>query len=252
MLKSVYNCICKPKYKTGFRRDVHDERDRYIKYTISCYENHVDLRNPENPCVFDQLSLESSTANAVCIAFKQIEMNKEFIPSRLFLYYNNKNGSIRDTLKSLATTGICSEKVYPYTRKRRPEHVHYVHAYFHKDIQYSRIYQIADQIEKCIAIDKYFIIFGIQIYDYWFHVKNDGKIRMPYSNDKPIKPHTLVICGFNKIKNRKYFIVQNSWGRNWGDNGFCYIPYNYILDRKLAWDFWVIFQSTFRLRMITE
>ena len=35
---------------------------------------------------------------------------------------------------------------------------------------------------------------------------------------------------------KQYFQFQNSWGIGWGDNGYGYIPYSYILDKNLAYD----------------
>jgi len=36
------------------------------------------------------------------------------------------------------------------------------------------------------------------------------------------------------------FIVMHSWGSDWGDKGYCAIPYAYLADNDLADDFWTI------------
>jgi C1A family cysteine protease len=36
---------------------------------------------------------------------------------------------------------------------------------------------------------------------------------------------------------RGYFIVRNSWGAEWADAGYCYMPYNYFTP-DLSADFW--------------
>ena len=39
--------------------------------------------------------------------------------------------------------------------------------------------------------------------------------------------HTMLITGWKKIAGKEYWVVQNSWGRNWGNKGICYMPFNY-------------------------
>ena len=48
--------------------------------------------------------------------------------------------------------------------------------------------------------------------------------------------HAIAAVGYDDDK--EYFIVRNSWGTEWGDNGYCYIPYTYLLNKNLANDFW--------------
>ena len=35
----------------------------------------------------------------------------------------------------------------------------------------------------------------------------------------------MLIVGYSDAK--QVFIVRNSWGTHWGDNGYCYMPYDY-------------------------
>jgi len=57
---------------------------------------------------------------------------------------------------------------------------------------------------------------------------------------KPLGAHAVEAVGFDDSISR--FITRNSWGEVWGDKGYFYMPYKYISDPKLAWDFWTIRQ----------
>lgn len=41
--------------------------------------------------------------------------------------------------------------------------------------------------------------------------------------------HAMVCVGFDDVN--KQFILLNSWGSNWGEAGFCYIPYSVFYER---------------------
>ncbi|MDA7573761.1 hypothetical protein N8751_00605 [bacterium] len=34
--------------------------------------------------------------------------------------------------------------------------------------------------------------------------------------------------------------MRNSWGVNWGDQGYFYMPYKYMTNKNLCSDFWVV------------
>lgn len=49
--------------------------------------------------------------------------------------------------------------------------------------------------------------------------------------------HTMLIVGYNDDG----FILQNSWGTEWGDEGYCIFPYT---DWKWKWDIWTFNNDT--------
>jgi len=81
---------------------------------------------------------------------------------------------------------------------------------------------------------------GFYVYDS-FMSKNVSKTGiMPYPNTKREKllgGHAVLLVGYNKTK--KVFIVRNSWGTNWGDNGYFYMPFD-VVNPNMSSDYWII------------
>jgi len=53
--------------------------------------------------------------------------------------------------------------------------------------------------------------------------------------------HAMLAVGYSDPDG--VFIVRDSWGADWGDRRYCYIPYDYVMNPKLnSGDSWVIRQ----------
>jgi C1A family cysteine protease len=94
---------------------------------------------------------------------------------------------------------------------------------------------------KQSIIEGFPFVFGINIYETFEseNVKNTGNVPMPdTSNEKLLGGHAVMAVMFDDDK--KVFGCRNSWGTNWGDKGYFYLPYDYILNSDLASDFWII------------
>lgn len=72
------------------------------------------------------------------------------------------------------------------------------------------------------------VITGINLYDSFYDVKNDGIIN--YHNEKDedgYGGHAIAITGWKEINNKFYWRILNSWGKDWGDNGYGWLDGNY-------------------------
>jgi C1A family cysteine protease len=51
------------------------------------------------------------------------------------------------------------------------------------------------------------------------------------------------VCGVGYDDAKKTLIVRNSWGKNWGMEGYFAMPYQYLTNSNLSDDFWTIRQA---------
>jgi C1A family cysteine protease len=188
------------------------------------------------------------------LQFERIKqkLTPNFIPSRLFIYYNERvvehtvnsdsGASIRDGIKSVAKQGDCPETEWPYditkfTQKPLPQCYH--DALKYKAVQYQKLVQSANQMKGCLA-SGYPFVFGFTVYDSFESqpVAQTGVVPMPGSTERVLGGHCVVAVGYDDSQQR--FIVRNSWGTSWGIQGYCTMPYAYLTDPDLASDFWTI------------
>ena len=164
----------------GWVRDLPDKRDyRYVypREISDHLPSIVDLRS-RFPRVYNQGNLNSCTANAIAAAIEFDEINQgmrdPFIPSRLFIYYSERNmentvkkdcgAQIRDGIKSVAKLGTCPEHLWPYlvrNLKIKPTPRCYRSAIKYKVLEYRRLRNNLAEMKSCLATGFPFI-FGIK------------------------------------------------------------------------------------------
>ena len=87
-------------------------------------------------------------------------------------------------------------------------------------------------------------VVGITVYNSFENatVNRSGIVPMPPVNkfDKILGGHAVLVCGYTTT----HWICRNSWGTSWGDNGYFYLPYAYLTNKKLNSDNWCIESNT--------
>ena len=238
--------------KKQYKREEIPSHRYYSSADLSQYVDHV----------YDQSNLGSCTANAVCAAYG-LDLTKQsqtlpggyyyFDPSRLFVYYNTREyegttrqdsgASIRDTVKALNRKGACKDADWPYDVRMfttKPPQRCYDAAQGNNLCKYERLNQDIDQFRACLN-DKCPFVFGFKVYSSFHKAQRDGKVPMPTWDEKRYRPdgqHAVVAVGYDDQS--RYIIVLNSWGSRWGASGYCYMPYDFIVDSSLCSDFWKI------------
>lgn len=242
----------------GWRSSLPDFRD--FKYTapkavIQTLPAKVDLR-PYCPLIDDQETLGSCTANAVgslCqFVDKKIGDDVVLKPSRLFIYYNTRKiegtlaedsgAYLRDVMKAINRWGYPDEAIWPYDIykfTRKPPKTVYEDARTSRIDSYSRVHQDAKHFKACLA-EGFPFVFGFTVYESFEsdHVAKTGVMTMPLHAEAAVGGHAVMMVGYDDEKS--LWIVRNSWGEEWGDKGYFYMPYDYPINSDLAADFWTI------------
>ncbi len=242
----------------GWHPDLPDARDHIYSVpasVITTLPPAVDLRL-SCPPILDQGALGSCTANAIANAHLFDQQKQQaahpVLSSRLFIYYNERRmegtitsdagAMIRDGMRSLAKQGACPESMWPYDIAqfaRQPSSACYAAALQHQGVSYQRLSPRLGQLQGCLAAG-YPFVFGFTVYESFEspHVATTGIMDLPTAGETVLGGHAVLAVGYDNATQR--FLVMNSWGPSWGQQGFFTMPYAYLLGSRLAADFWTL------------
>lgn len=218
-----------------------DSRDFVYVQKKSTIRPYVDLRKWDSP-VEDQSNLGSCVANAIASAY-ELQVNRLFPEyfvelSRLFIYYNARlfdntvkedvGAYIRDGLKAVKMYGVCTEALWPYDIDKfddQPPPECYAEATKRMITEYNSLNTLRDMLET--LSNNVPIVIGISVYESFEGVDKESSIvPLPTDSDYYIGGHAVTIVGYNLIENQ--FLIKNSYGTDWGDNGYAWLPFEYL------------------------
>lgn len=232
--------------------------------------SYIEERMPE---VYDQGNIGSCTAQAVSAALEYVDRRQPglsslgiqpkppyVVPSRLGLYYTGRalvgmqnldwGLAIPNCIDAVCKYGIIHEEDWPYDTNKfavEPPEVAYVNANNERLTMYpQRITQDIRMVKTVLSFG-YPVVFGLSIENLFIQYVTDtidGRhvIKMPRAPYTTVGEHAQLIVGWDD--RLAAFRVRNSWTRNWGDGGYCWIPYLYVLSVIYGYDFFYFWGTT--------
>jgi len=171
--------------------------------------------------------------------FEQTNENREF--SKAFLYgnrfdareYTGEGVYAREIIKDAKDSGICFMEDFPLVGTTQEcidgflaldESVK-TYAKQHRLETYYRLDNLNKQslVDTLVTFNKP-LMFAMLIYPSIASSYDDGIMGNILPDEELIGGHMVIAVGLKKINGIMYWIIQNSWGTQYGDNGFFYMP----------------------------
>lgn len=230
----------------------------------------VDLREWCTP-IEDQGALGSCTAQAGLglLEFYERKASGTYVDgSRLFLYkatrdlmgWTGDTGAyLRTTMGAMVLLGAPPEKYWPYDVERfdeQPPTFAYSAAKEYKAAQFYRLDPPGTSADDLLARIRTELaasmpsMFGFTVFSSIRQAGQTGEIPVPGPREKATGGHAVVAVGYDDDReiageagtSTGALLIRNSWGVSWGDEGYGWLPYDYIR-RGLAVDWWTLIEA---------
>lgn len=160
-------------------------------------------------------------------------------------YPDDSGANMRDGGDVINQYGVCPERYLPYTGRANNGAfaTEIPRAAYEAALEYgvSTYYRLGttgqsviDQLVGCID-ENWCAVIAILVPPSFEQIPNSGKdagrVPMPSKGEQVLGGHAITVCGYyadQSYAGGRAFVVANSWGPDWGDGGYCYLPAAYF------------------------
>lgn len=228
------------------------------KRSSSELPSKVDLRKHMTK-VENQDETSTCVAHATSAAYEYLvkkHQGKSLDVSCLFIYYNarsldedyeeleDEGTYMRCAVEALKQYGACLEEEWEFDtdalNDEPPKEAYEKAKNFL--VEEAELVPLTLEAWKSALAEGYPIIFGISTFESFDIHKTPGRVPSPtryeIENEEDVG-HAMLCVGYSDKD--KVFIIRNSFGTEWGDKGYGYVDYDYILSTQYNdEDCWII------------
>jgi len=230
--------------KFGALRDVHDVRDLMYRALppLRPIPESVDLRAWAGP-IKDQGEVGSCTGHAFSssrewIARKYEKASPVLSPQFLYVEELIVDGSFpqddgampRTGCQVLTAKGCCEASLYPYVAGKfsTPTTEQAQNAFKYKTGGYHRIGNLSGFLSCLADPTPWPVAVGFAVYESFMaqQVSDTGIMPIPTPSEQRQGGHEVLCLGYDLP--RRLALIQNSWGDDWGQKGYFWMPFEII------------------------
>jgi len=245
------NYMVRPLGKSlGCLKDPEDERDfpltrmsLTLRKKLPKKVDHTAKMSPVSDQGDEGTCVGFATVDGLKEYQEHVEWNKDIQLSVRYVYSNAKKidgmpdeegTTIRCAMKVLEKKGVAPEDCWPYKPHQTDKPCQKANelAKPYRIVRYVRLKSI-QEMKESLYVNGPFVA-GVYVFDNWGQAERSGKIPMPKPGNRFVGGHAICIVGYDESKKMVKF--KNSWSARWGDKGFGYMPYEYVLNYMIdAW-----------------